>query len=135
MQRKVIDVKTNVYGQMLSDFLISCNMCIINDCNYSCNDYASISARGCSVVEYCLVFQDERANFNEFKVITVSEMINIYELVTTSKGNNLPDHYLLSWKTVCDTGVLKEMYCKCRSKFDREVQKAKRATSTVSKCN
>ena len=56
--RQVVDYKSNAYGDHLIQFLIDCNMCMLNGRNYICNDCTSISTKGHSVVDYCLVNHD-----------------------------------------------------------------------------
>ncbi len=70
-EREVIDFKTNSYGGLLCEFLISTNCCILNGRNTLVNDFTSVpkSARGAAVVDYCLVPAEYLDSFSEFSVI------------------------------------------------------------------
>ena len=48
--RQVIDTTSNKYGDHLLDFLVDCNMCIVNG-RVGSNDFTHVSHRGCSVVD------------------------------------------------------------------------------------
>ncbi|CAG2197790.1 unnamed protein product [Mytilus edulis] len=55
MERDVIDYVSNAYGEILCDFLINSNCCILNGRNTKSNNYTYVSKRGSSVVDYCIV--------------------------------------------------------------------------------
>ena len=61
--RDVVDQKTNYYGEILIEFLINTNMCILNGRNCIKNDFTSVSVKGLSVVDYCLVRHDALSTF------------------------------------------------------------------------
>ena len=61
--RNVVDFKTNSYGQILIDFLINANFCILNGRNYNTNDFTSVSVKGLSVVDYCLISHESLSVF------------------------------------------------------------------------
>lgn len=50
-RRNVVDFKTNLYGEILIDFLIDTNLCILNGRNCLSNDFTSVSVKGLSVVD------------------------------------------------------------------------------------
>ena len=52
--REVIDGKLNSYGQLLIEFLIDCNLCMINGRNVE-NDFTNINGNRKSVVENIIV--------------------------------------------------------------------------------
>ena len=54
-QRNVVDFKTKSYGEILIE--INTNLCILNGRNCLSNDFTSISVKGLSAVDYCLVSQ------------------------------------------------------------------------------
>ncbi len=49
LDRKVVDMTRNVYGELLCDFLISASMCMLNGRKYVVNDFTCNNA---SVVDY-----------------------------------------------------------------------------------
>ena len=57
-ERNVVDFKTNSSGDILIEFLINANMCMLNGRNCVNNDFTSISTKGCSVVDFCIVSHD-----------------------------------------------------------------------------
>ena len=50
-ERDIIDVTSNHYGDLLLDFLVDCNFCMINGRVKGKNDFTSVSHRGRSVVD------------------------------------------------------------------------------------
>ena len=67
--RNVIDFQTNQYCDGFLDFLVSINMCVLNGRNSKQNDFTSISVKGTSSVNYCLVPYESLERFDEFEVI------------------------------------------------------------------
>ena len=53
--RYVVDFKTNSYGEILINFLIDANFCILSGRNYNTKDFTSVYVKGLSVVDYCLI--------------------------------------------------------------------------------
>ena len=90
------DFNTNLYGDHLIQFLIDCNMCILNGRNYTVNDFTSVSVKGCSVVDYCLVSHEHLHHFTDFNVIRTIDLINKIG-VRNILPRNMPDHSVLSW--------------------------------------
>ena len=43
--------------------------------NYIQNDFTSVSSKGCSVVDYCIISHDQLNDFQYFKVVRASELI------------------------------------------------------------
>ncbi|MES9880125.1 MAG: reverse transcriptase family protein [Sedimenticola sp.] len=97
-ERDILDYTTNAHGYSLIDFLINSNMCILNGRNTHTNDFTSVSTKGLSVVDYCLVEHGALKYFNDFRVLRVSEVINAGGHTPTA----LPDHSLLTWCMVFD---------------------------------
>ena len=63
--REVIDTSTNSYCDILADFLIDCNLCMLNG-RLGKNDFPHISTRGKSVVDYVFIPHEQvtiSANF------------------------------------------------------------------------
>ena len=54
-RRCILDKKTNGYGKLLQDFLISSETCILNGRNDSKDDFTSVSTKGLAVVDYVIV--------------------------------------------------------------------------------
>ena len=97
-QRKVIDFKTNSYGEVLVDFLINTNFCILNGINCLTNDFTSVSGKGLSVVDYCFVSHETLSSFSDFEVIHTSELISRIDNVGVVAPTGIPDHSLLARK-------------------------------------
>ena len=97
-QRDVVDFKTNTYGHILIDFLVNCNMCILNGRNCTSNDFTSISTKGSSVVDYCFVNHEDLCTFQHFQVMRVTDMVNkCGSAGSTFVPTCLPDHSCLKW--------------------------------------
>ena len=96
-ERNVIDFKTNFYGELLIDFLVNTNMCMLNGRNFECNDYTSISVKGLAVVDYCLVSHDTLDRFSKFNVLRTSSIINNTGNLHNFASGSVPDHSILSW--------------------------------------
>ena len=93
--RAVHDYEENEYGNLLADFLINSNMCILNGRNNSKDNYTCISHKGKSVIDYLIVPHDQLHFWESMKVITMNEVINdngIHPPVS------IPDHSLLMCK-------------------------------------
>ena len=54
-ERNVIDFTSNAYDNILIEFLINSNMCMLNGRNCINKDFTSVSTKGLAVVDYCLV--------------------------------------------------------------------------------
>ena len=72
--REVIDDKMNPYGQLLTDFLIDCNLCMLNGRTGE-NNFTNINVSGSSVVDYMIVPHEQLERYKEFKVHTMSSLI------------------------------------------------------------
>lgn len=102
--RHVVDFKSNAYGDYLIQFLIDSNMCMLNGRNFIHNDFTSVTVKGCSVVDYCLVSHDALLSFIDFNVTHVSDILNRIG-VDSSVASNIPDHSVLSWKIDVQVGL------------------------------
>ena len=69
---EVIDFTSNMYGNLLLDFLINSNMCMLNGWKCINNDFTSVSTKGLAVVDYCFVSHDDLHKFDKFNVIRAS---------------------------------------------------------------
>jgi len=94
--RHVVDFKSNAYGDHLIQFLIDSNMCMLNGRNFVQNDFTSVSTKGCSVVDYCLLSHDNLQIFTDFKVTHVSDVLNSIG-ISNATARNVPDHSILTW--------------------------------------
>ena len=66
--RQVIDTTLNKHGDHLLDFLIDCNMCVVNG-RLGLNDFTHVSHRGCSVVDYVIVPHEQLSVSTHFSSI------------------------------------------------------------------
>ena len=103
--RDVVDFKTNFYGEVLIEFLINTNMFILNDRNYLRNDFTSVSMKGLSVVDYCLVSHDALSAFSSFDVIRTVELINRVNDINSLAPSSIPNHSVISWKMNFDNFI------------------------------
>ena len=92
--RNVVDFKTNFYDEVLIEFLINTNMYILNGRNYFRNDFTSVSVKGLSVLDYCLVL----SAFNSFEVIRTVELVSHVKVNYTNRlaPSSIPDHSVIS---------------------------------------
>jgi hypothetical protein len=79
-------------------------MCILNGRSYSVNDFTSVSVKGCSVVDYCLVSHESFKHFTDFNVIRTSDLINRID-VRSFFPRNIPDYSVLNWNMNIDIGL------------------------------
>ena len=126
-ERQVIDFTANRHGELLCEFLIDTNCCMLNGRNpdMSANEFTCIRSLGSSVVDYCLVPHEDLDKFTDFKVCKVSELINKSEILNTLDANtSKPDHSILTWRA--DFGYIYEGCSKTSvkseyTKFDRTI--------------
>ena len=104
--RVVIDTASpNSHGKALIDFLKCTNMCILNGRFREGDAFTSVSNKGLSVVDYCLVPIEYFSKFENFKVHSMLDIVQDHNLHSIG---NLPDHSLLVWnflmekETTCD---------------------------------
>jgi hypothetical protein len=97
--RQVIDNKVNRYGELLIDFLVSSNCCIVNGRNGK-NGFTSLSIKGKAVVDYCITSYENLHMISDFAITNAKDVyeeagcIGEYDPLTCC----IPDHSLLSWK-------------------------------------
>jgi len=104
IQREVLDFAVNKYGQIFMEFLTNCNMCMLNGRNSARNDFTSISVKGCSVVDYCIVSHDQLNDFKNFQVIRATELITQCGIVGSDVApTSIPDHSCLMWNIQIST--------------------------------
>ena len=104
--REVIDFQVNSYGHILLDFLINSNFCIfVCGRNSNKNDFTSVSTKGSSVVDYCLVSHAVLDKFSDFYVYTASELINLNGNINVVVPSSIPDHSCITWVISTETGA------------------------------
>ena len=72
-------------------------MCMLNGRNFINNDFTSISTKGCSVVDYCLVSHDNLQMFTDFTVVRAVDAVNLCDNINVLAPTCIPDHSLLTW--------------------------------------
>ena len=98
--RKVIDDVSNRNGDLLIEFLIDCNMCMVNG-RIGSQDFTNISLKGKSVVDYVLTPHEQIFDVIDFKVHTMTDVMRTLNLLGY---DSIPDHSILEWtiKTATD---------------------------------
>ena len=124
-ERKVIDFTANKHRELLCEFLINSNCCMLNGRNpeSSANEFTCKRSQGSSVVDYCLVPHEDLNKYTDFKVWKVSDLINKSRILNTLDVNtSRPDRSILSWKVDisnmyegCSKNVIQTEF----TKFDR----------------
>ncbi len=94
--RTIIDTAVNKYGELLCEFLLSTDCCILNEGNTSRNYYMF---RDISVVDYCLFPHHKLDIFYDFSVRRTKDMFQNTGLLAAigDPHHILPDHNLLIW--------------------------------------
>ena len=92
--REVIDEVENSYCNLLMEFLISANFCILNG-RLGKQNFTSISHKGRAVVDYICVPHTQLNDHLDFNVLTVSEMTDMLNLPLPTKLSQMPDHSVL----------------------------------------
>ena len=101
--REILDKHINSHGYSFIDFLVDCNMCMVNG-RIGKNDYTCISPNGKSVVDYVLLPYECLGKCKDFKIHTMTDLINTYNLMGSTK---FPDHSViqfdLSYENIAST--------------------------------
>lgn len=98
--REVIDFTHNMYGYKMIDFLLGSNCCVLNGRQDVCiqDDFTSVSTKGLSVVDYCMVPYEALPLYNDFKVYRSRQLFEDAGCVGyVDPTHILPDHSLLCW--------------------------------------
>ena len=93
---EVINFTSNMYGDLLLDFLINSNICMKNGWKCINNDFTSVSIKGLAVVDYCFVSHDDLHMFNKLIVIRASVL---YQDIIQQFGfilSSIPDHSIIT---------------------------------------
>ena len=101
--REIIDDKLNPYGQLLIDFLVDCNLCMING-RLGESNFTNINVNGSSVVDYIIVPHEQLQKYEDFNVHTMSSFISNFSL----HGHHKMSQHSLLQVTLTD-GRLKEI--------------------------
>ena len=92
--RNVIDEVKTEQGEALVSFLRSSGLCLVNE-RVGQDNFTCISSKGCSVVDYCLVFQEDLNMVSQFQVKKMSECEE--EGGMDFEAQRVPDHSVLMW--------------------------------------
>ena len=76
------------------DFLQNSGLYIVNG-RMGIDNYTCISAKGCSLVDYCIVSEEEMERVEDFQVITMSNCLN--EMRLHGEVRRVCDHSLIMW--------------------------------------
>ncbi|XP_063415945.1 uncharacterized protein LOC134697591 [Mytilus trossulus] len=90
--REVIDYSSNTNGDLLIDFLVDCNLCMLNG-RKGKQDFTCISKRGKSVVDFIITTHENIHMCTDFDVKIMSDITNELEL---QDMNQIPDHSVLT---------------------------------------
>ena len=69
----IIDEYSNNLGDQLIEFLVDCNLCMLNG-RIGIQDFTNISCKGKSVVDYVIIPHEQLNNVIDFKVHTMSSL-------------------------------------------------------------
>ena len=105
-ERNIVDVLSNSYGELLIQFLISANCCILNGRNYHNNDFTCVSSKGLSVVDYILVPYEILHWFSDFRVVRSKDLFTQAGCVSTIDTSRvIPDHSCLTCSMTFPAGL------------------------------
>ena len=98
--RNSLDMVVNQHGHTFLEFLNDAKMCVLNGRFRDTDDnFASVSTKGKSVVDYMCVPYDNFSQFESFQVISPSSLVAKYNLHnSTGERSKLPDHYIRKCK-------------------------------------
>ena len=103
--RGCVDLVKNGQGELLVDWMRISSLVFVNG-RQGQDQFTCISGRGKSVVDYCLVPEEELMSIRNFVVKTMSPCEE--ELYVDEVGFRLPDHSVLLWDLMVD-GVVSEV--------------------------
>ena len=95
--RKSVDTVKNYQGELLIECMQSSGLCFVNG-HKGNDDFTSVSSKGCSVVDYCLVPTEDLNFIDDFTVTTMSKCEAV--LCADEEGLRIPDHSVLTWKVL-----------------------------------
>ena len=94
--RNVIDIIANRHGDAFYDFLIESRMIVANGRVPGNHDFTSISTRGKSVVDFCVIPQENFENCISFDIHAMSDLIDDLDMqCLISEKCKMSDHSIL----------------------------------------
>ena len=97
-ERHVVDHKRNKFGDLLLDFLINVNYCMLNGRNHTSNDFTSVSTKGLAVVDYALTPYEYLPLCSNVRIRRAIELFRDADLLGYCNPQGvISDHYLVSW--------------------------------------
>ena len=91
--RNIVDFYENRQGDKFIEFLCDVNFAILNGC-FKDSDFTYITPSGRSVVDYMCVPYEEMESIQNFKIVSISDLINEINYIP----DKIPDNSLL----LCD---------------------------------
>jgi hypothetical protein len=97
--REIIDDGSNHYGDLLTEFMIDCNISMCNGRIVNGqNNYTHVSHRGKSVVDYVLVPHEQMQFVSSFNVHLMTDTA---EALLLQGSEQIPDHSIIVWSCAC----------------------------------
>ena len=100
-------------------------MCILNGRNFLKNDFTSVSVKGSSVVDNCLVSHESLPIFNCFDVVRTVDLINRLHNIAAIAPVSFLDHSVILWQLNLEAYIGaflgtedSQSRVKCYNKFD-----------------
>ena len=106
--RDVVDYSKNQNCDLLIDFLIRTSMCILNGRNFKCDNFTSVSAKDCAVVDYVLVPYECLDRYSNFEVILATNIVERSVGIQAVDNITIPDHSFLCWELALKTVLQRE---------------------------
>jgi hypothetical protein len=92
-ERNVVDTKTNNYGEMFCEFMLSASVCVLNGRNFVHNDFTSKDA---AVVDYFLTPYEQLNKFDKVNVIRTRDLFELAGCVGKyDPSHGIPDHNVI----------------------------------------
>ncbi len=120
--RSAIDLTVNRYGELLMDFMISTNTCMLNG-RIGQNNFTSVSNKGKAVVDYCIVPYEQLGHVSDFTIKTMTDLINEFNMVMPLL-TKMSDHSILL--STIDSSVLNLGLSENNADNDQYLRKTKR---------
>lgn len=92
--RNNIDNQTNHYGELLIDFLVASNCCVVNG-RVGNDNFTSVSTKGAAVVDYIIVSHEMIKQCKQFDVMLAKDVFTACSCIGVYNCT-IPDHSLLS---------------------------------------
>ena len=85
--------------------MVNANTCILNGRNYAKNDFISVSVKGSSAVDYCLISHENLPLFGSFNVIRTVGLISRLRNINSVAPVSFPDHSVIVWQLSLDAFI------------------------------